>query len=449
MNRPAAVAAAAAALLVGVAGPVWAVDPLVPVSPVAPIRQAGDPTRPDPQSDAYRAYLLGDVAAHHTRDGRTTVGVAVGAYNAAVVKAAPGDPVVDVGFDCNGGAKTAPDPDLLTGKSYFKGVPLPTGATAAAGTDGALSIYNPATDTLWEFWQARISGGRMTACAGGRIDHVSTSTGAFPSPYGVSASGLAFAPLVVSIAEADALTIDHPVYMALSDTAPGRFVGEATRTDGWQGVIPEGQRVMLDPAVDVDALPMNPLGKAIARAAQTYGFVVADKTSAGINVGVEGDYQQPGAWDRVMRDRAGGAAAWAVLEGFPWERTVFPEPGAVKAAPAPTATASATPTAPAPTVTPTATPTPTPTASSSAPIWPGRWVWVPAATPSTTSTTAPSAPSVPAPTPTVTQTVPSVPVPLPTTAPSLPPRVAPAPLPTVVQPSPLSGPAVWPWDARP
>lgn len=55
----------------------------------------------------------------------------------------------------------------------------------------------------------------------------------------------------------------------------------ANRSDGWNPTnepnhIPEGMRFRLDPSVNVDALKMHPVGKAIAKAAQKYGFVIWD-----------------------------------------------------------------------------------------------------------------------------------------------------------------------------
>src|SRR3954454_24786580 len=35
------------------------------------------------------------------------------------------------------------------------GVPLPTDALPAAGTDGHLTVYQPSTDKLWEFWRTK------------------------------------------------------------------------------------------------------------------------------------------------------------------------------------------------------------------------------------------------------------------------------------------------------
>jgi hypothetical protein len=80
--------------------------------------------------------------------------------------------------------------------------------------------------------------------------------------------------------------IDHVMGIALVDTEKASVVSwPANRSDGAnpqndKDRIPEGIRFRLDPTVDVNSLKMHPVGKAIARAAQIYGFVVWDRAGA-------------------------------------------------------------------------------------------------------------------------------------------------------------------------
>ena len=102
----------------------------------------------------------------------------------------------------------------------------------------------------------------------------------------------------------------------------------ATRSDGWNpkhlsDCIPEGLRFRLDPAVDVAALHLSPVGRAIAKAAQTYGFVVWDKGGA-ITLRAENPKSctllgQPDPYPGIFA----GKPAWSILQGFPWDKLQF------------------------------------------------------------------------------------------------------------------------------
>ena len=96
------------------------------------------------------------------------------------------------------------------------------------------------------------------------------------------------------------------------------------RSDGSSSdpaAIREGTRLRLDPSVDVDALRLTPLAKAIAKAAQTYGFIVTDRGGAvavmaeGVDVHRERTGEDP--WAQMLS----GVPSYEQLKGFPWERT--------------------------------------------------------------------------------------------------------------------------------
>ena len=53
----------------------------------------------------------------------------------------------------------------------WKSVPIPDYAEPADGSDAEMTIYQPSSDTVWEFWRARRSDGSWEACWGGRLDH--------------------------------------------------------------------------------------------------------------------------------------------------------------------------------------------------------------------------------------------------------------------------------------
>ncbi len=288
----------------------------------------------------------------------------VAAFNAhsfpnAFYTATTGTPTVDVGFnDCqNKGA----EPAGLA--AQFAGVPIPADAVPAAGTDSELSVWSPSTDQLWELWEARHTAQGWSACWGGRIDHASTSMGAFPAGYGASASGLAESGGTVELSEIRAGVIDHALTLDIPDTATD-YVSPANRTDGGDTdptAIPEGTRLRLDPTIDVDAIPgLTPIGRIIAHTAQTYGFIVTDSSGAVAVTGESGVEQQAQTGVDPWAALELGVPDYQILQDFPWSDLQALPAGWTATAPTPVTTASSsspitsTPPPAAPTVTVTA-----------------------------------------------------------------------------------------------
>lgn len=224
--------------------------------------------------------------------------------------------------DCQGKGYTPAN--LFTGRKQFVDVPVPSDAVPAAGTDGEMTIYDPAADKIWEFWQMRRSpAGRWSACWGGRIDGLSTTQPVFPAPYGATASGLLLGGLQVTPEEIRAGRIDHAIPIAVVDAARwDRFSWPANRSDGASGstdTVREGQRLRLDPRVDVAALGLTPVGRIVATAAQEYGFIVVDKGGAVAVIAQSGEPERRRTgvdpWDQLI-----GGESHKVLAGFPWHR---------------------------------------------------------------------------------------------------------------------------------
>ena len=196
-----------------------------------------------------------------------------------------------------------------------------------------MTIYDPATGRLWEFWKAAKVNGMWNACWGGRIDDVSTSRGYFDRPFGSAASSLVNAAGMVTIAEARAGVIPHALSIALPQTKLQVAAWPAQRTDGRDthpDAIPEGARMRLDPTVNVDTLPMSRLGKALARAAQKYGLLVADVSEGVVLDGESGQLAiQAGRTDPWLAifDKSRYETGGTVLDGFPWSRIQFVQDG--------------------------------------------------------------------------------------------------------------------------
>lgn len=170
-------------------------------------------------------------------------------------------------------------------------------------TDRSLVLYQPATDTLWEFFHLVERGGLFYAADGGRISNLSDSLGEwdpwpFPNdPHGATGAGI---PHMAGIQTIDEVTrrgsIDHVVSMTLPhvtdvdpshpnlDWSPVR--APAIRSDGdrdpalFPDAIEEGTRFRLPASLNVDSLGLTRYGTILARAIQRYGAIVVNRNCA-------------------------------------------------------------------------------------------------------------------------------------------------------------------------
>jgi hypothetical protein len=247
------------------------------------------------------------------------------------------------------------EPDILAG-----GLPIPSDAHGAAGTDEGVLIYQPSTNTEWEAWQfQKDSSGNWQACDAGVNTDVSGSDGVFPTPFGSSASGLSFLGSVVRIEELQRGEIDHPMdlelplrlsKLTLPANTPGATVGfswPANRTDGKStdpSEIPEGQRLQLPSCLYLSnsqtcvslatysqTYPLSPVAMTIAVAAQKYGFIVMDGSGdVDIKLGDPTTYTAAGLPDPYTSGPGvggvgdsglfDGVQSYLVMENFPWEQ---------------------------------------------------------------------------------------------------------------------------------
>ncbi len=209
----------------------------------------------------------------------------------------------------------------------WRAVPLPRNARPAAGSDGHLSVWQPSTDSLWEFWRLRRAGGRWRATWGGAMRGVSRSPGYFTrrswrgarNSWGATATSLPLLAGLIRLGELSRGQIDHALAISVPDARAGVFSWPAQRTDGSLGrhdAIPEGAQLRLDPALDLDSLNLPPAAKAIAIAAQRYGLIVRDRTLNGTGIYAE-DPLRTGTdpYPRLF----GGRSPSELLAGFPWD----------------------------------------------------------------------------------------------------------------------------------
>ena len=272
----------------------------------------------NPNSAAYVAEFQRQYKTYYN-----TIGINVGAYSTPVYPAGADTATVPVvQWSC----QNYLDPGLV---QQWAAVPIPSYAQPADGTDAEMTVYQPSSDSMWEFWRARQVNGQWQACWGGKMSGVSKNPGIWPPRYGTAATGLPFAPGQITVQELKSGVIRHVIGIALVDAEKSSiFSWPANRSDGYNpkndpNRIPEGLRFRLDPAVNVDALSINPVAKIIAKAAQTYGFVVWDKAGS-ISLRFENPKVytlngQPNPYPAIWN----GTPTYALLNGIPWDRLQF------------------------------------------------------------------------------------------------------------------------------
>jgi hypothetical protein len=208
-------------------------------------------------------------------------------------------------------------------QSAFDQVPIPANAAAAAGTDGTMTVYQPSTDRLWEFWQASKQADGWHAVWGGRMSYVSKSPGYYTAPYpmwGATATSLPFLGGLMRVSEIQAGRFDHALAVAIPETRAGVFSWPAQRTDGTvndAAAIPEGTRFRLPASLNLDAMPMPGLVRMMAKAVQKYGMVIRDKGGA---IAFYGEDPTPLGYDPYYGATGffGGSYPSTLLAQFPW-----------------------------------------------------------------------------------------------------------------------------------
>jgi len=155
---------------------------------------------------------------------------------------------------------------------------------AAAGSDEHMTVWQPSTDKLWEFWLMHEVSGVWKASWGGEMDNVSSSPGYFQhvglsTNWGATASGLPLIGGLITLADLQRGYINHALAIAVPQVQKGVFSWPAQRTDGSStaaAALPEGLRFRLNPDVNIASLHLPAFDQMLAQAAQTYGIVVRD-----------------------------------------------------------------------------------------------------------------------------------------------------------------------------
>lgn len=204
---------------------------------------------------------------------------------------------------CNGPADT-------TLAAEWSAVPIPFYAQPSSGSANRMVVTQPSTGTVWEFSGMYKAGGQWFACQGGQIANTTITSGVLPSPHGVTGSGLALLAGQVSLSDMQIGQINHTIGLSLAQL--GGISWPAVRSPGGGGLAAAGQRLQLDPSLNIDSLGLSTYGRMVARAAQQYGFVVWD---AAPQVAVTGE-------NPLTNTSHGGPNPYGStsLVGFPWDK---------------------------------------------------------------------------------------------------------------------------------
>jgi hypothetical protein len=301
-----------------------------------------DDARTDPASD------LADRLARQTRYDDTTspvrgyfapgygVNVNMADYSVPVWTVGEDQPTVPVTLVDEAGE---PRPAGWAGglPEQLRAVPLPTGVgeLAADGSDGHVVVWQPSTDTYWEFWVFDTTGARggPSALYGGRIDHVTRSGGVLPEQWGARGTSLALLGGVVRMREFADREVPHALAVAVP-VISAEHLAPATRDDGpgasvaggpaERDAVPEGARFRLPAGYDCAALPGDrPLLEVLCVAARDHGLVVVDRTGGTVSFFAEDDKTVGTPFSSVGSSPWAGVALAGPESGltdlFPWE----------------------------------------------------------------------------------------------------------------------------------
>jgi hypothetical protein len=211
-------------------------------------------------------------------------------------------------------------------QTAFASVPLPANAVPARGSDQHLVVWQPSTDSMWEFWKLADTATGWTARWGGAMTSVSTNPGYFPATQGATSTSLPLLGGLMRISELQSGQINHALALAIPETMAGSFVSPAQRTDGnYSGpsAIPEGTRFRIDHSVDLTKLGLPSAALAMAQAVQKYGMIVRDQAGAvdfyGEDPTPTGSNPYPALFHNQYPD--------TVLAKFPWGSLQVVTPG--------------------------------------------------------------------------------------------------------------------------
>lgn len=194
------------------------------------------------------------------------------------------------------------------------GVPIPEEAMPSGGLDMHMAIVDWKANLAWDmFWVKKLEDGSWMSATGmvyplngpGVFDPEDFDVKTGESIHGFGPGVAAGAPIIAGVIRYDEVMsgrIEHKLSGALRHVAFQEYVFPATWTDGnFEGGIPEGATLQLDPELDLEQFDLTEGEKVVARALQEYGLVIID-FSEGSTIRAEwlGGTKEK-SWEGVLR----------------------------------------------------------------------------------------------------------------------------------------------------
>jgi hypothetical protein len=197
--------------------------------------------------------------------------------------------------------------------------PIPAGARVATGSDHHLAVVNDTQEL--DMWEASYDSSSDSWSAAVRVINDLYGWGA-TCPQGrhcnaAVAAGFSALGGLVRPEEIAQGHIDHALAFISVHNRADYIACPATHTDGAHNdtvALPEGARIQLNPAFNVDVEPWPEWEKLIAKALQTYGAYVVDNAGA---IGVRGVTDQnlgDTSWASVNTPKGG------LISNLPWSQ---------------------------------------------------------------------------------------------------------------------------------
>ncbi len=241
--------------------------------------------------DPGSSSMVSGLGAEVSREQQAGIGpwITVGAHFYVV---GPNQPTVPVKLaDTTGPVRSAL-------QAAFMAVPIPPGAQPESDSDEELSVWQPSTDKLWEFFHMQLLSDGWHATWGGAMNNVAQSPGYYnanswpgaSNGWGATASSLPEAAGVITMADIQQGQIDHALAVNLPYPCQTIYSWPAQRTDGAgtaSNCIPEGAHLRLNPTLNIPALHLPKFVQMMAQAAQTYGIIVRDQTKWSIGFWIQ------------------------------------------------------------------------------------------------------------------------------------------------------------------
>ncbi|MDA1371638.1 MAG: hypothetical protein O2971_12880 [Proteobacteria bacterium] len=216
--------------------------------------------------------------------------VQVGQFSATVFFADNSTPVFDVSLPCGefwelgiNQINSVPIPPWAVPSNDVDGDENPpVGCDEESGQDNFMVILDLENRCEYDLWQTRQESSNWVASFGTAF----TMDGPGVHPNGMSSrgSGLAFLGGVIWPSEIASGVINHPLAFSYEFPKAGGPVAPATDSDGISTeafALPEGARIQLDPALDLDSLSLTDYERTIAKAMQDYGLILVDRGGVG------------------------------------------------------------------------------------------------------------------------------------------------------------------------